>query len=247
MLDLARLQVATLAEQPFRWASIDQLFHADDAAQLTASFPIDHYMTVPVQDIERPYSYEARPFIKLGQRTVAYPDGLSPAWHRLGQFLASPDYRTAMSQLTRLDLGSAPMEVNLYHYGPEGWLKPHCDNGRRMVTHVLYFNERWRRRDGGCLRILAGPDLAATVAEIVPTVGQSAVLVRGESSWHAITPVLQSCASSRRSMNVIFYVPGLENTMWPFDGEAACLHNYEPSDPLGGAPRSERGTAAAGM
>jgi hypothetical protein len=233
LLNLSRLESAVLQQQPFRWASVDQLFRPCDAIDLAASFPIDHYMTIPVQDVDRPYTYEARSFIKLGRCDVSYPDGLTPLWHRLGQTLASREYRSAMGRLTGLDLADAPMEANLYHYGPEGWLKPHCDIGGKLVTHVSYFNERWQRADGGCLRILAAPDIAATVAEIEPTVGRSAVIVRGEESWHAVTPVRQSCARSRRSMNVIFYVAGFAETMWPFDGEAACLHTYQPRVPRG--------------
>jgi SM-20-related protein len=233
VLALSRLETAVLQEQPFRWACIDQLFPAHDAAALAASFPADHYMTIPVQDVECPYSYEARSFMKLGRCTVSYPEGLTPAWHRLGQLLASPAYRSAMGRLTGLDLADAPMEVNLYQYGPEGWLKPHCDIGDKLVTHVLYFNQRWQPADGGCLRILASSDMAATVAEITPTLGRSAVIVRGEKSWHAVTRMRRGCERSRRSMSVIFYVAGFAETMWPFDGEAACLHNYRPPESAG--------------
>jgi hypothetical protein len=220
-------------EQPFRWCVVDGLFSAAHAPELASSFPTDHYMTVPVDDVESPYAYEARSFIKLGATTVSYAERLSSAWRGLGEVLAAPAYRAALSKLTGLDLVSAPMEVNLYQYGPHGWLKPHCDIGTKVVTHVLYFNDRWRPTDGGCLRILDGPDLTGTVSEITPTIGRSAVIVRGEKSWHAITAVRPSCTRLRRSMNVIFYVDGFTETMWPFDGEADCLHEYNAAQSPG--------------
>jgi SM-20-related protein len=233
MLKLSRLDSAPVYEQPFRWSLVERLFSAADGAQLAASFPTDHYMTIPVDDVERPYSYEARSIIKMGRSAVSYPERLAPAWCRLAEVVASPAYRAAMSRLTGLDLASAPMEANLYQYGPQGWLKPHCDIGSKVVTHVLYFNDRWRPSDGGCLRILDGPDISATVSEITPTVGRSAVIMRSDNSWHAVTPVRPSCSGLRRSMNIIFYVEGFSETMWPFDGEAECLHDYAPPQAVG--------------
>ena len=79
--------IATSRRSPFRWACIDRLFSASDAAELARSFPTDHYMTIPVEDVERPYSYEARSFLKLGRASVSYPHGLTPAWQRLGDVL----------------------------------------------------------------------------------------------------------------------------------------------------------------
>jgi SM-20-related protein len=226
VLDLVRLGTGTLHQKPFQWACIDELFPTDEALELAESFPVDHYMTIPVNDVDPPYTYEARSFIKLGRDTLSYPERLTTPWHDLAEVLASADYRAAMSRLTGLDLSTAPMEVNLYRYGPEAWLKPHCDIAPKRVTHVQYFNAHWQPSDGGCLRILTAPDLTAQVAEIAPLAGRSTVLVRSTGSWHAISPVSSNCRNSRCSMNVIFYEAGFSDTMWPFDGEAACLHDY---------------------
>ena len=55
-----------------------------------------------------------------------------------------------MSALTGLDLSVAPLEVNVFHYPPGGSLGPHPDLGDKIVTHVLYFNEKWNDANGGC-------------------------------------------------------------------------------------------------
>ena len=83
------------------------------------------------------------------------------------------------------------------------------------MTHVFYFNETWDPQDGGCLNILRSSDMADSIAEITPIVGNSSVLVRAQNSWHSVSRVVEGCHTSRRSMNVIFYHPGAVSTMWP--------------------------------
>ena len=87
------------------------------------------------------------------------------------------------------------------------------DLREKLVTHVLYFNQKWNREDGGCLGILRSPDPADVAHEIVPVAGNSAVLVRSERSWHAVARVRGGI--DRRAVNVIFHVPGSISTMWP--------------------------------
>jgi hypothetical protein len=65
-------------------------------------------------------------------------------------------------------------------------------------------------------------------AEIPPVVGNSAVLVRSETSWHAVSRVVDDSSTSRRSVTVTFYKPGSVSTMWP-PGEEPALHRYAPA------------------
>ncbi|WP_447801677.1 2OG-Fe(II) oxygenase [Pseudomonas kilonensis] len=95
----------------------------------------------------------------------------------------------------------------------------------KLVTHILYFNESWDRNDGGCLNILHRNDPTAVAAEIEPLVGNSAILVRSDNSWHAVTPVVGGCHSSRRSLTATFYRPGSLSSMWP-PGDSTPLHGY---------------------
>jgi Rps23 Pro-64 3,4-dihydroxylase Tpa1-like proline 4-hydroxylase len=117
-----------------------------------------------------------------------------------------------MSTLTGLDLTTMPMEANVCHYGPGGSLDAHKDLPEKIVTHVLYFNRSWNREDGGCLTILRSADLSDVAAEILPIVGYSSVLVRSDSSWHAVSRVVNASVPSRRSMTVTFYRPGSVST-----------------------------------
>jgi len=225
MLDLSRLTPAALKAHPFSWAEIGSLYSVEDAAALAGSFPHDHFKTVSGYGGEKNYDYEARALVAMGTPTIAFPEELSEAWLSLAQDLGSADYREAMSQLTGIDLRTVPMEVNVFHYGPGASLGAHPDLPDKLVTHILYFNESWDRNDGGCLNILHSNDPTAVAAEIEPLVGNSAILVRSDNSWHAVTPVVNGCNSSRRSLTATFYRPGSLSSMWP-PGDSTPLHGY---------------------
>jgi SM-20-related protein len=225
MIDLIRISRHRLETAPYRWAAVDGLFSAEDAAALAATFPRDHFKRLADYAGEKDFEYEARALIGMGEAVLSWPQALSRAWRGLAEDLLSPAYRTALSALTGLDLGLAPLEVNVFHYPPGGSLGAHPDLRDKIVTHVLYFNETWDDRDGGCLTILRSRDPHDLVRTISPVVGNSAVLVRSDDSWHAVSPVVRSCRRSRRSLTATFYCPGAVSTMWP-PGDTTPLHEY---------------------
>ncbi len=226
MMDLDRLRQHRLEAEPFQWAAIDRLFLPDDAERLAATYPRDHFKLVSAMGGEKDYAYEARSLIAMGAGVVTYPDDLSDAWRELALELLSPEYRAALAALTGRDVISAPMEVNVFHYGPGCSLGAHRDLPEKLVTHVLYFNRSWNRADGGCLSILRSADPADLVTEITPVVGHSAVIVRSEQSWHAVSRVVGDSPQSRRSVTVTFYAPGSVSSMWP-PGDPSPLHDYD--------------------
>jgi Rps23 Pro-64 3,4-dihydroxylase Tpa1-like proline 4-hydroxylase len=120
-----------------------------------------------------------------------------------------------MSSLTGLDLSEAPLEVNAFHYPPGGSHGAHPDHRSKIVTHILYFNETWNEEDGGCLLILRSSDTADASAKVSPLSGNSAVVVRSDNSWHAVSRVAGHSPLSRRCVTATFYEKGTENTVWP--------------------------------
>jgi hypothetical protein len=218
-----------LQREPYDWAFVNRLFGPRDARSLVESYPRDHVKTVKGYDGEKGYEYEARALIYLGGDTVAFPEELSHAWRRLARDLLAPAYRRTLSRFLGRDLTTAPMEAYVCHFGPGAWLGPHVDLKEKIITHVFYFNAAWDPKDGGCLNILRSSNMADSIAEITPIVGNSSVLVRAQNSWHSVSRVVAGCPTSRRSMNVIFYHPGAVSTMWP-PGDNTPLHRYEPSN-----------------
>jgi len=228
MLDLTAIARRSLESEPYDWGAIDALFDAKGAAALAASYPRDHFKTLSGDDGEKVYLYEARSLIHMGAESASYPEELSLSWRELARDLLSPEYRAAMSLLLSRDLTAAPIEANLFHFGPGSSLGPHLDLPTKLITHVLYFNRAWNPADGGCLSILRSKDPRDVAASIVPLVGNSSVLVRSDRSWHAVQPVVESCRKSRRSVTVTFYREGAVSSMWP-PGDSTPVHSYVPA------------------
>jgi hypothetical protein len=227
ILNIPEIAQQKMESEPYQWAFIDRLFSAEDAARLAASFPCDKFKKVAGHDREKGYQYMSRSLIHLGAASPSYPEGLGPAWLAVAGDLLSAEYRSALTRITGRDLTLALMEVNVVHYGPGSWLGPHLDLKEKMVTHVLYFNESWDPQQGGCLNILRSSDPDDVVAEILPVVGNSVLLVRSNRSWHSVSHVVEGCRISRRSINVIFHLPGSVSTMWP-PGRNPDLQDYSP-------------------
>jgi len=226
ILRLDRIEQEPLAMVPYEWAFVNGLFSPRSGRSLVREYPLENFKTVKGHDGEKGFEYEARALIHMNATTPSFPEDLSDAWRMLADDLLSPAYRKAMTNLTGRDLSNAPMEAYVCHYGPGAWLGPHLDLKDKIVTHVLYFNASWERENGGCLNILRSANMSDKFAEITPIVGNSSVVVRSEISWHSVSPVMNGCRSSRRSMNVIFYHPGAVSTMWP-PGDNAPLHRYQ--------------------
>jgi SM-20-related protein len=225
MLDLSRFEPTALRTHPYAWAEVSKLYSAKEAAALAETFPCDHFKTVSGYGGEKNYDYEARALLSMGTHAIAFPEELSEAWLNLAQDFDSVEYRDAMSRLTGIDLRTVPMEVNVFHYGPGASLGAHPDLPDKLVTHILYFNESWDRNDGGCLNILHGSNPNSVAAEIEPLIGNSAILMRSDNSWHAVSQVAGGCNSSRRSLTATFYRPGSVSSMWP-NGDDTPLHRY---------------------
>ncbi|MDB5980177.1 MAG: SanC, probable [Pseudomonas sp.] len=226
MIDLTRLTIQSLKTQPYRWAEINHLYSPQDAALLAASYPRDCFKRVFGYGGEKDYEYQARQLVEMGTERIVHGETLSPVWLRLAQTLSSAAYRSAMSALTGIDLTAVPMEINVFHYGPGACLGPHPDLRDKLVTHILYFNPSWDSRDGGCLTVLNSSDPGDVAAVVTPVVGNSAVVVRSDNSWHAVSRVVEGCPSSRRSLTVTFYQPGSVSSMWPVDDKTP-LHFYD--------------------
>jgi SM-20-related protein len=215
MIDLNRISNTNLKNEPYRWAAIDELFSPADAAALAATFPSDHFKDVAGYDGEKNRKFEIRPLIRMGEQSISGGKAISAAWRALANDFLAPTYRDAIASLTGIDLREAGLEVNVFHYPPGGSHGPHPDHRNKLVTHVLYFNESWNDDDGGCLTILRSSDPGDIASIISPRVGNSALLVRSDDSWHAVSHVAESCGLSRRSLTVTFYRPGTVSMVWP--------------------------------
>lgn len=229
IIDLRQIITQRMNREPYSWAIINHLFTPQTEAALSRTFPLDHFKPVRGIGGEKDYEYDVRALVRMGADKVSNSRDLREPWFSLAKQFLSAAYRGALSDLIEFDLSQALLEVNTFHYGPKAVLGPHCDLPDKIVTHVIYFNETWDRQDGGCLTILNSAAPSDVVAEVPPIVGSSAVLVRSENSWHAVTPVAGQAPESRRSLTATFYHPGSVSSLWPA-GDRTQLRRFEAKE-----------------
>src|SRR5436190_302090 len=83
-----------------------------------------------------------------------------------------------------------PMNVPLHHALNLRHGTVHTDSLSKVVTALLYFNERWDAGSAGALRFLARKDDldALLVPELPPVYGNLAAFRRSDNSWHGHLP-----------------------------------------------------------
>jgi hypothetical protein len=66
----------------------------------------------------------------------------------------------------------------------------HTDGKAKVATALIYLNEAWSTKDGGCLRFLAGPDNIDGVLapELKPLYGNFTIFKRTDNSFHGHLP-----------------------------------------------------------
>lgn len=215
ILDLRCIDTAALRSAPYRWGHVGPLFTPEDRARLGATVPLESAEVRADADTRRSWSYRVRCLVPMGEHRVVRPQELEPAWRALADDLAGDGYRAALSHLTGVDLRDLDLEANVFSYPVGGYQQPHPDLPEKVVTHVLWFNEAWEARHGGCLRILHSNDETDVAEELLPELGWSAVFVRSDTSWHSVTAVTNDAPVDRRAVVATFHRPGSPSTMWP--------------------------------
>ena len=151
-----------------------------------------------------PFDYVVVPdFIRaegFGEIVADYPDVPGPGSHPpaelkiSGQFaklmdeLRGAKFQAAIERKFGVDLTGRPTMYTVRGYVREKDGAIHTDSATKIITVLLYMNERWQE-DAGRLRLLRGPDnLDDYVAEVPPYGGTLLVFKRADNSWHGHKP-----------------------------------------------------------
>jgi SM-20-related protein len=152
-----------------------------------------------------PFEYVVVPnFIrpeKLASVIADYPEVPGPGSHPpaelniQGQFAAlmkellGPEFRAAIERKFAIDLSGRPTMYTVRGFVREKDGAIHTDSTTKIITVLVYMNERWQE-DAGRLRLLRGPDnLDDYVAEVPPYGGALLVFKRSDNSWHGHKPI----------------------------------------------------------
>lgn len=102
--------------------------------------------------------------------------------------LDGPRFQELIEEKFGIDLADKPTMYTVRGFCRKTDGKMHTDSETKIITVLLYMNQRWDA-DGGRLRILKnGTDLNDYVAEVPPHGGTLLVFRRSENSWHGHEP-----------------------------------------------------------
>jgi SM-20-related protein len=98
--------------------------------------------------------------------------------------LQGPAFREAIERKFDIDLSERPTMYTVRGHVREKDGSIHTDSETKIITVLLYMNERWQE-DAGRLRLLRSPDnIEDYVAEVPPHGGTLLVFKRADNSWH---------------------------------------------------------------
>lgn len=103
--------------------------------------------------------------------------------------LESPALRAAFAAKFAMDLAGRPTMITVRGRAQAKDGRIHADSKTKLITVLLYMNERWEA-PGGRLRLLRSPDsLADYLAEVPPVEGTLIAFKVTPNSWHGHEPV----------------------------------------------------------
>lgn len=199
---ISALRATTLHHDPWPHCYLDNALPSATAAEIESSF--DRVDLTSVEGTNRAKTYRMHTRRVDLTADVHLP---SATWRHLVDALCDARYRAAVAERTGVSLEGTELTVDLWEYRDGDWLAPHVDKPAKVVTQLFYFSKDWQPEAGGHLLVLDAADARERpVKRLRPTTGASAVLVRSESSWHAVEPSRGSGAS-RCSVAATFWRP----------------------------------------
>jgi SM-20-related protein len=165
-LDFDALARTPLQRDPFDYVVVPDFIRAEKFAEVVADYP-----TVPGPGSHPPAELDIR-----------------GRFEELMQELQGPNFRSAIEGKFDIDLSGRPTMYTVRGFVREKDGSIHTDSTTKIITVLLYMNERWQE-DAGRLRLLRGPDnLDDYVAEVPPYGGTLLVFKRADNSWHGHKP-----------------------------------------------------------
>ncbi len=155
-----------MCRDPFDYVVVADFIRPEEVGLVVADFP----------KIRGPGSFPAD--------TLA----LEPAFSRLLCELTGPALNRVIEQKFGIDLDGRPtlLTVRGSSDGKDGRI--HTDSDTKIITLLLYLNERWECA-GGRLRLLRGPDdLENYALEVAPLAGTMLAFRRSDRSFHGHRP-----------------------------------------------------------
>jgi SM-20-related protein len=165
-LDIAALKATPLKTEPYDYLVVPDFVRAERFANVIGDYP----------QVPGPGSYPLSE-VSVGGHFEELLDELN-----------GPEFRQVIEDKFGIDLLSRPTMFTVRGECRATDGKIHTDSTTKLITVLIYMNEKWDK-DGGRLRILRnGTDLDDYVEEVPPHGGTLLVFRRSEKSWHGHQP-----------------------------------------------------------
>ncbi len=166
MIDLEAISNAKVATEPFSFFATPQVLSDADLEKIRDDFPV----------IEKPGVFPLS--------SLEY----GPAFSRLIDDIRSPELAQRVGDKFGVDLRGLPLLITVRGQAQAKDGRIHTDTKDKVVTCLLYLNEKWDN-SGGRLRLLRnGDNLEDFAAEVPPSGGAFAAFKVAGNSWHGHKP-----------------------------------------------------------
>ena len=160
--DFGALERTPLERDPFDFIVVPDFLKSDRFAEVIRDYPV----------VPGPGSHPPSELVIRGH------------FERLVAELRGPEFQSAIERKFDIDLTGRPTMYTVRGFVREKDGSIHTDSETKIITVLLYMNERWQE-DAGRLRLLRSADnLEDYVAEVPPYGGTLLVFRRSERSWH---------------------------------------------------------------
>jgi SM-20-related protein len=164
--DFARLEQTPLERDPYDFVVVPDFLRSENFPSVLADYP----------EVPGPGSHPPAE-LKIHGHFRALIDELR-----------GPEFQAAIERKFDIDLAGRPTMYTVRGFVRERDGAIHTDSKTKIITVLLYMNERWQE-DAGRLRLLRGPDnLDNYVAEVPPYGGTLLAFRRADNSWHGHKP-----------------------------------------------------------
>jgi hypothetical protein len=165
--DFDALESTPLQRDPFDFVVVPDFIRSETFASIIADYP----------EVPGPGSHPPAELDIHGQFAALMDE------------LRGPLFTAAIERKFGIDLSGRPTMYTVRGFVREKDGSIHTDSTTKIITVLLYMNERWQE-DAGRLRLLRGPDnLDDYVAEVPPYGGTLLVFRRADNSWHGHKPI----------------------------------------------------------
>lgn len=161
-LHIAALRSATVKTDPFPYFYLERSINPEHVQALIDDFPALHRGgSFNIDDIDT-----------------------SEAFRRFVELFDSGEIRAVIAEKLAVDIMDRPMMATLRGYSRAKDGRIHTDSKTKLVTILIYLNQRWEAETGRLRILRCGNDMEDFAEELLPGPGAMVAFKVTENCWH---------------------------------------------------------------